>query len=151
MQEGVYMDLNKLSLVFKIIIIAIIYIIIFLALKIMYKDIKGGGKKTRNNNRKFLGLEVTNAGNNSNLREGAVIPIHGEINIGRKNDNFIVLDDPYASAHHARIFIKNNHCILEDLNSTNGILLNGNKVTGRKYLNSGDEIRIGNTSFKVIG
>lgn len=145
------MDLNKLSLIFKIIIIAIVYIIIFLALRIMYKDIKGGGKKTRSRNRKSLGLEITNAGNNRNLRNGSVIPIHGEINIGRKNGNFIVLDDPYASGYHARIFIKNNDCILEDLNSTNGTLLNGNKVSGRKYLNSGDEIRIGNTSFKVIG
>ncbi len=145
------MDLNKLSLVFKIIIIAIIYIIIFLALKIMYKDIKNGGKKTRNNNRKSLGLEITNAGKNTNLRKGAVIPINGEITIGRKSGNFLVLDDPYASAYHARIFIKNNDCVVEDLNSTNGTLLNGNKMTGRKYLNSGDEIRIGNTSFKVIG
>ncbi len=145
------MDLNKLSLVFKIIIIAIVYIIIFLALRIMYKDIKNGGKKSRNRNRKSLGLEVTNPGNNANLSKGAVIPIHGEINIGRKNGNFIVLDDPYASGYHARILLKNNDCILEDLNSTNGTLLNGNKVVGRKYLNSGDEIMIGNTSFKVIG
>ncbi|AWI07232.1 FHA domain-containing protein [Clostridium drakei] len=145
------MDLNKLSLVFKIIIIAIVYIIISLALRIMYKDIKGGDKKDRRRHRKSLGLEIINAGNNSNLRKGAVIPIHGEINIGRKSGNFIVLDDPYASGYHARIFLKNNDCILEDLNSTNGTLLNGNRVNGRKYLNSGDEIVIGNTSFKVIG
>lgn len=147
------MDLNKLSLIFKIIIIAIVYIIIFLALRIMYKDIKGVGKKSRNRNRnrKSLGLEITNAGNNANLRKGAVIPIHGEINIGRKNGNFIVLDDPYASGYHAKILLKNDDCILEDLDSTNGTLLNGNKVVGRKYLNSGDEITIGNTSFKVIG
>ncbi|NMM62269.1 FHA domain-containing protein [Clostridium sp. P21] len=144
------MDLNKLSLIFKIIIIAIVYIIIFLALRIMYKDIKGGGKKNKRRNRKSFGLEVINAGNNSNLRKGAVIPIHGEISVGRKSGNFIVLDDPYASGYHARIFLKNNDCILEDLNSTNGTLLNGNKLKGRKYLNSGDEITIGNTSFKVI-
>jgi len=36
------MDLSKLSLIFKIVIIGVVYIIIFWALKIMYKDMKGG-------------------------------------------------------------------------------------------------------------
>lgn len=144
------MDLSKLSLIFKIVIIGIIYIIIFLALRIMYKDIKNGGKKTKEN-RKSFGLEVVSAGNNSNLRKGGVIPIRQEITIGRKNDNLLILDDPYASSHHARVYIKNNDCILEDLASTNGTLLNGEKIKGREYLGAGDEIRIGSTSFKVIG
>ena len=145
------MDLSKLSLIFKIIIIGIIYIIIFLALRIMYKDIKNGGKKPINRNRKSFGLEIVNAGNNSNLRMGGVIPIRSEITIGRKNDNLLILDDPYASGYHARVYMKNNDCILEDLGSTNGTLLNGENVKGRQYLTLGDEIRIGSTSFKVIG
>lgn len=145
------MDLSKLSLIFKIIIIAIIYIIIFFALRIMYKDIKNGGRRSRGVNRKSFGLEIINPGNNTNLRKGGVIPVQREITVGRKNDNLLVLDDPYVSSHHARIYIKNNDCILEDLRSTNGTLLNGEKISGRQYLNSGDEIRIGGTYFKVIG
>lgn len=145
------MDLSKLSLIFKIIIIAIVYIIIFLALRIMYKDIKNGGRRARAGNRKSFGLEIVEPGNNANLRRGGVIPIQSEITVGRKNDNLLVLDDPYASGHHARIYVKNNDCIIEDLRSTNGTLLNGLKLEGREYLNSGDEIKIGNTSFRVIG
>lgn len=145
------MELSKLSLIFKIIIIGIIYIIIFLALRIMYKDIKNGGKRPRNSSKKSFGLEVVSAGNNSNLRKGGVIPVRGEITIGRKSDNLLILDDPYASGHHARVYMKNNDCILEDFESTNGTLLNGQKLKGRQYLNAGDEIRIGSTAFKVIG
>lgn len=145
------MELSKLSIIFKIIIIAIIYIIIFLALRIMYKDIKNGGRRARTGNRKSFGLEIIEPGNNANLRRGGVIPIQSEITIGRKSDNLLILDDPYASGHHARIYTKNNDCIIEDLRSTNGTLLNGSKVEGREYLNSGDEIKIGNTSFRVIG
>jgi pSer/pThr/pTyr-binding forkhead associated (FHA) protein len=37
------------------------------------------------------------------------------------------------------------------LHSTNGTLLNGTKVNGKTYIKVGDEIRVGNTSFKVIG
>jgi pSer/pThr/pTyr-binding forkhead associated (FHA) protein len=139
-------------MIFKIVIIGIVYIIIFWALRIMYKDIKVGSRRARRINRKSFGLEVINPGNNSNLRKGAVIPVRREITVGRKNDNQLILEDPYASGHHARIYIKNGKdCILEDLESTNGTLLNGKKLRGKHYLNSGDEIRIGNTSFKVIG
>lgn len=146
------MDLSKLSLIFKIVIIGIVYIIIVCSLRIMYKDIKNGGKRARMANRKAFGLEVLMAGNNSNLRKGAVIPIRKEITIGRKGDNLLRLEDPYASSHHARVYVKNGKdCIIEDLGSTNGTLLNGEKLSGRKYLNSGDEIKIGNTSFKLIG
>lgn len=145
------MDLSKLSIILRIVIIGIVYIIIFWALRIMYKDIKSGGKRGRNSNRKSFGLEVVAPGNNPNLRKGAVIPIRGEITIGRRNDNLLILDDPYASGHHARVYIKNgSDCILEDLSSTNGTLLNGEKLKGKQYLRSGDEIKIGNTAFKVI-
>ncbi|HBC97961.1 MAG TPA: hypothetical protein DC034_14365 [Clostridium sp.] len=145
------MDLSKLSIIFKIVIIGIVYIIIFWALRIMYKDIKVGSRRARKGNRRSFGLEVLNPGSNSNLRRGAVIPVRREITVGRKNDNQLVLEDPYASGHHARIYIRNGKdCILEDLESTNGTLLNGKKLRGKHYLNSGDEIRIGNTSFKFI-
>ncbi|OBR91889.1 FHA domain-containing protein FhaB [Clostridium ragsdalei P11] len=146
------MDLSKLSIVFKIVIIGIVYIIIFWALRIMYKDVKNGSKRGRNVNRKSFGLEVVNPGENANLRRGAVIPVRREITIGRKSDNQLMLEDPYTSGHHARIYIKNGkECILEDMGSTNGTLLNGKKLRGKHYLASGDEIKIGNTSFKVIG
>jgi hypothetical protein len=144
------MDLSKLSLIFKIIIIGIIYIIIFFALRIMYKDIKNGGKK-RVGNRRSFGLEVVSPGNNNNLRKGGVIPIQGEITIGRKGDNLLILDDPYVSGHHARVYIKNNDCFIEDLGSTNGTQLNNGIIKNREFLNAGDEITIGSTAFKVIG
>jgi pSer/pThr/pTyr-binding forkhead associated (FHA) protein len=145
------MDLSKLSLIFKIVIIGIVYIIIFWSLGIMYKDVKNGGKKSKTSNRKSFGLEVIAAAKGSNLRRGAVIPVRNEITIGRKSDNNLRLEDPYASSHHARLYVKNGKdCIIEDLGSTNGTLLNGKKLNGRHSLNSGDEIKIGGTSFKVI-
>lgn len=145
------MDLSNLSLIFKIIIIAIVYIIIVIALRIMYKDIKNDGKRSRRLSRRSFGLEIVNPGNNNNLRKGAVIPIRGEVSIGRKSNNLLMLDDPYASGYHARVYARNNTYILEDLHSTNGTLLNGTKVNGKTYIKAGDEIRIGNTSFRVIG
>ncbi|MDP4088184.1 MAG: FHA domain-containing protein [Bacillota bacterium] len=135
--------------VFVFLFIVIIYLIIFLALRIMYKDVKSGDKKKIL--KKSLGLEILAVGENSGLKKGSIIPIHRLITMGRREDNTVVLSDPYASGHHAKIFIKNTDYYLEDLNSTNGTLLNDERVEDRVPIEPGDEIRIGSTVFKVIG
>ncbi|MDU5175745.1 FHA domain-containing protein, partial [Clostridium sp.] len=46
--------------------------------------------------------------------------------------------------------VRNNGLFLEDLNSTNGTYLNGNKLKGRAKLSNKDEIRIGSGVFKIL-
>nr|WP_243122226.1 FHA domain-containing protein [Clostridium thermarum] len=120
-----------------------------MALRIMYKDVKNGDKKKIL--KKSWGLEVIAAPENSNLGKGSIIPINRLITIGRKEDNMVILNDPYASGYHAKVYVRNTDYYLEDLNSTNGTLLNEEKVEGKVMLEPGDEIRIGTTLFKVIG
>ena len=144
-KEGV----TKMLLIMKIAIIGVVYIIIFVALRIMYKDIKSGGKKKVKKNP--FGLEIIKPGKNSNLKSGGVIPIRNSISIGRKDDNTVILTDEYVSGHHARIYIKNTDYFLEDRNSTNGTKLNSNKLIGKSLIKRGDIIQIGTSEFKVIG
>ncbi|MDP4145056.1 MAG: FHA domain-containing protein [Bacillota bacterium] len=142
---------SKLSLIFRIVIIAIVYIIIFIALRIMYKDIKNGGRRvSKATTKKSFGLEVIEPGASNTLRSGSIIPVVKEITIGRKEDNNLVIPDSYVSGHHARIYLKNTSYVLEDLNSTNGTILNSKKIANKVYIKKGDEIKIGNTIFKVI-
>lgn len=144
--------LGQLSTVFKFIIIGIIYVIIFFALKIMYKDLKNGDKKqVRSQKQKTFGLEVVDAGISKTLKIGSVVPINGEVTIGRREDNVVVIEEGYVSGHHARIYQKNNNYVLEDLKSTNGTVLNGERIDNKVYIRSGDELKIGTTLFKVIG
>jgi pSer/pThr/pTyr-binding forkhead associated (FHA) protein len=56
-----------------------------------------------------------------------------------------------VSSQHAKIFRKNTDYILQDLGSTNGILMNKKKVKDRVVIKKGDEIKIGTSIFKVIG
>lgn len=142
-------DLSKLSLIFRVVIIAIVYLIILFAIRIMYKDIKNGGK--RKVKRKPFGIEILEPGTSPNLKKGAVVPIGIELTIGRKEDNLLVLSDRYISSHHAKIFLKNGRYMLEDLKSTNGVILNSEKIEEKVYIKSGDRIQIGSCVFKVIG
>ena len=134
---------------FAIAFIGIIYFIIILALRIMYKDVKNGDKKKLL--KKYWGLEILNAGENQNLKTGAVIPIRRELTIGRKDVNLLILSDPFVSGHHTKIYLKNTDYFIEDLGSTNGTVLNHSKLEGKKYLYVGDEIKIGSAFFRVIG
>lgn len=58
----------------------------------------------------------------------------------------IILDDPEVSSVHAVLRKKNNVVTLEDLNSSNGTILNGERIN-RANVVPGDEFVIGSTSF----
>lgn len=69
--------------------------------------------------------------------------------VGRKPHNDIVLEgDATVSGEHA-VFLKLQHIYVEDLGSTNGVLLNGKKVNKRQ-LNHGDSVKIGRHELKFV-
>jgi pSer/pThr/pTyr-binding forkhead associated (FHA) protein len=64
-----------------------------------------------------------------------------------RGDVEIRLDDPFASAHHARISREGHVVVIEDLGSTNGTYLNEEQLDGPQPLHPGDRIRIGDSEF----
>lgn len=73
------------------------------------------------------------------------IPTRGAT-LGR-GDVEIQLDDPFASAHHARLSREGHVVVIEDLGSTNGTYLNEEPLSGPQPLHPGDRIRIGDSEF----
>lgn len=71
-----------------------------------------------------------------------------KVTVGRKPSNDIVLDDPTVSGVHAA-FLHMQYTYVEDMKSTNGIKLNGKKVSKRQ-LNHGDIVVVGQHEFKFI-
>ena len=71
-----------------------------------------------------------------------------KVTVGRKPSNDIILDDPTVSGLHAA-FLHMQHTYIEDMNSTNGIMLNG-KTVNKRQLNHGDIVKIGQHEFKFI-
>jgi chromosome segregation ATPase len=67
--------------------------------------------------------------------------------VGRTPDNDLQIDAKYISRHHAVILAGPAHTIIEDLNSTNGVLVNGRRIT-RQTLKDGDAVVIGKTVFR---
>lgn len=67
-----------------------------------------------------------------------------KIGIGRHSANDIVLKDVKSSRNHAQIIFEKTGFVIQDLDSTNGIFVNGEKLK-KKRLEHGDEIMIGDT------
>jgi pSer/pThr/pTyr-binding forkhead associated (FHA) protein len=73
------------------------------------------------------------------------IPVDGsdEITLGRAPGNTVELPQRNVSRKHARIFVEGGALLVEDLQSANGVLLNGHRLTAPKALQDGDQLRIG--------
>ena len=70
--------------------------------------------------------------------------------LGRAPDADIVVDDDRVSRHHCRLIRTGDGIEVEDLGSSNGTVVNG-AVVKRARLLDGDELRVGNHIFSVMG
>jgi hypothetical protein len=72
----------------------------------------------------------------------------GGLSIGRSKEADVRIDDRYASSLHARVFSREGRFFVEDMNSTNGTLLNGATLQGEAELIDRDTVQIGDTIFR---
>jgi len=73
----------------------------------------------------------------------------GRLVIGRTPDNDIQIDSKFISRHHCQIVTQPNSCLIEDLNSTNGIYVHSKRVR-RHNLNDGDVVQLGQHEIMYI-
>lgn len=74
--------------------------------------------------------------------KGSVFPLRPDTTIGRSTTNTIALKDTKVSRQHAIVHCYGDHWTLEDLQSANGVYVNGSKIT-EVALQPGDKIQIG--------
>src|SRR5215470_10961323 len=72
-----------------------------------------------------------------------------QLTIGRSDQSDIRLDGLLISNNHARISQTSTGVVIEDLNSTNGTYVNGQRITGRKALPADDVVQIGPFLLRV--
>ena len=81
---------------------------------------------------------------------GTTIPLASSaILIGRSPSCTLVLDDDYSSSRHARIFPQGDQWFVEDLGSTNGTFLDGNRIAQPMVVEAGTPIRVGQSTIEL--
>src|SRR5918911_4294507 len=75
-----------------------------------------------------------------------------DVVLGRDPGADIVLTDPSneVSRRHARIVIRGTEAVLEDLVSTNGTFVNGERLDGPYVLRAGDKVKLGGCTLEFV-
>lgn len=83
------------------------------------------------------------------IEQGRRFDLIGGLSVGRSKECDVQIEDRYASSLHARVFSREGRFYVEDMNSTNGTLLNGATLQGEAELIDGDSVQIGDTVFRL--
>jgi pSer/pThr/pTyr-binding forkhead associated (FHA) protein len=99
-------------------------------------------KRQRGQPRVFTISQGNQAGLSADLASGMIM-------IGRGADCQLILDDDYVSTRHARVIVVPNGIYIEDLGSTNGTYVNGQRITAPTTITLADTVRIGKTMLRL--
>ncbi len=111
-----------------------------------------GWKEHESNTGKFAAIKALPQHGNSRITEievradGETLSVQsfpaGRIIVGRSPDNEIYIKSKFVSRHHAQLISDDQGCVIEDLNSTNGVFVDEKQI--KKYrLNDGDVVSLG--------
>jgi pSer/pThr/pTyr-binding forkhead associated (FHA) protein len=148
-------DLEPLAVALKFGFLAVLYLFLLWVTRMAVRDLRGTaspgietgyhevahGEPAQTD--AFLVVEE-----GGGLKKGDHFDLFGGVSLGRSPDADIRIDDRYASGIHARVFSRSGSYFVEDMNSTNGTLLNSQELHGEAELDPGDRIRIGDTEFR---
>jgi pSer/pThr/pTyr-binding forkhead associated (FHA) protein len=82
---------------------------------------------------------------------GAAFTLEGDqLSIGRDSTNEIVINDAEVSRRHARLTFQGGKYVLEDLGSTNGTFVNGQRLAGPRVLKAGEVVSFGEQIILVF-
>lgn len=154
------MDGDALAVALKFGFLAVLYLFLFAVARSALRDLRGrGGVATSPID--GTGMHEAESGSRvastdgwlvvvrgGGLDPGDQIDVFGGVTIGRSADADVRIEDRYASGFHCRIHSERNRYLVEDLDSTNGTMLNGSPLRGEAELSDLDEIVIGDTEFR---
>lgn len=126
----------------RLLLLALLYLFLFAAVRTGIGLVAGQRTKAK-------GTWTVSVVEGPRELQGVSLPITGPVVIGRSPGADIVIGDDFVSGRHARLSPSGGGVALEDLESTNGTLLNGASVSQPMSLRAGDTIDIGAVRLKV--
>jgi pSer/pThr/pTyr-binding forkhead associated (FHA) protein len=134
-----------LVLILRLLLAVVLYTFLGWALWTLLQEFKQQGDKLAVQKKPAITLSIKIERGKENVRRF----LQPEIMIGRDPSCDLTIVDEALSAHHARLAHHHGQWWLEDLNSTNGTLLNHEKLTTAAVVITGDQFKCGNTVFGI--
>ncbi len=125
----------------RIALVAILYLFLFVVMKTGIGLVKG--------QRKDAAIWCVDVDKGPRNPRGLHVDMLGPVVVGRSQSSDIVINEPFVSSTHARFTLQGPALVLEDLNSTNGTLVNGRAIIDPVTLRDGDEVQVGDVVMRV--
>ncbi len=163
--------LDLVLTIFRYLFLALLYFFIFQLIKMMFRDLKAGGRAVDTPAKAGAGalpagearIEVLPrpgaeaglvvlASGDPGLPPGSVFPLRSgeEAGLGRSSRNTVIMADPFASTEHASVSGSGGQYWLADKGSRNGTFLNDVRINKPTVLADGDRIRIGGVTLQFV-
>ncbi|MDO4842282.1 MAG: FHA domain-containing protein [Phoenicibacter congonensis] len=133
--------IDVILLIGRLLFVAILYLFLFALVKTGIGMVKGTSSKEK---RWTLSVES----GPKELR-GVQIAVNGPIIVGRSPGSDIVIAASYVSGRHAQFKLMGQNLFVEDLGSTNGTVVNGNRISAPAALKNNDVVSVGDVSIRV--
>ncbi len=154
------MDYEPISVALKFAFLGVLYLFLFWIATSARKDLRRNSDVAGSAGASFDRLGSGSAGpaardgwlvveTSEDLEPGSRYDLFGGITLGRSAEADVSFTDRYASGLHARLYSRGDRYFLEDMDSTNGTLLNGRPVIGEAELIDGSRVEIGDTAFRI--
>lgn len=148
---------DQLLLALKVAFVVLLYLFVWRVIRVASRDIAVGQESMVLTPAKRPAALATTPRRRGRLVivQSPELPSGTEIEVGRDlvagRDEALDIPlgaDGYASGRHARFAHGQDGDVVEDLRSTNGTFVNGDRVSGRRVLRSGDVVTIGQTQLE---
>ena len=133
--------IDVVLLIARLLFVALLYLFLFAIMRTGIGLVKGTRRKERTWN-----LSVERGP--KELR-GVSIAVHGPVIVGRSPGADIVIGAGYVSGRHARFQLMGQNLFVEDLGSTNGTAVNGQRISAPTALRNKDVVNIGDVNIRV--
>jgi hypothetical protein len=129
----------------RLLFLGLIYLFLFRVIRALLRDLRAAAREPSDRPGRLIVLESPSG----EPAAGHQFVLDVITPLGRDVNNAIVIDDPFASAEHAVLTYRGRSWFLEDLGSTNGSYINGDRVEGVSALGFGDEVQIGQVRMRL--
>jgi pSer/pThr/pTyr-binding forkhead associated (FHA) protein len=136
----------------RFVIVLFLYAFLVVALYLIWRDWRATAGQiagVRQVSARSLGRLVVVQGGGTDLSPGQAFALNVMTGLGRASSNTVIIEDPFASTEHALIYRRQGRWWLEDLDSRNGTLLNGERLRTPVIVATGDEVGIGGVRLRI--
>ena len=138
---------EAMILLLRLGIIAILYLFLFTIVVVIQREL-GAESAARRAGAPRGRLIILDPGTTPRSL-GQAIALEPVTRFGRSAENTVVLDDEFVSSSHAMVLLRDGRWWVRDAGSTNGTMVNGQRVGDETPLHEGDELQIGRVRLRL--